>query len=165
MGLFHHGDDKEKQEKERYDEAQRKLEEARLHQQHQQQQQQHAPSTGQQVTPGPPQPGPLGGQQPIGGTTMPQPGGTGLGAGAGAGTSISPGHDGPMKASDEGFESYTVRKGDTLSGIAQHHLGKASAWPEIFAANGGTISDPDEIREGQVIRIPKRGPGGGSRLA
>ena len=41
MGLFgHHGDDKDAQENQRYDEAQHKLEEARRHQQQQQQQQQ-----------------------------------------------------------------------------------------------------------------------------
>jgi nucleoid-associated protein YgaU len=162
MGLFGHGDDKEKQEKQKYEEAQHKLEEARRHQQ--QQQQQHAPPTAQ-GSPAQPRPGSLGGQQPIGGTTTPQAGGTGLGAGAGAGTSIAPGHGGPTPVSDEGFESYTVRKGDTLSGIAQHHLGKASAWHEIFDANRGSISDPDKIREGQVIRIPKRGSSGGPRLA
>lgn len=166
MSLFHHGDDKEKQEKEKYDEAQRKMEEARRHQQ--QQQQQHAPTVTPPSTANPSptglQPGPLGGQQPMGGTGTPQAGGTSLGAGAGAGMSIG-GHDGQTRVADEGFESYTVRKGDTLSGIAQHFYGKASHWHQIFEANRGSISDPDKIREGQVLRIPKDSGSGGSRLA
>jgi nucleoid-associated protein YgaU len=49
-----------------------------------------------------------------------------------------------------------VKSGDTLTGIAHHFLGKASAFEEIMKANQGTISDPDKIRAGQVIRIPKR---------
>lgn len=149
MSLFHH-DDKEKQEKEKYDEAQRKMEEARRHQQQQQHQpqsqpQQQAPASVPPASSNPSstglQPGPLGGQTPIGG------------------------HDGPIRVADEGFESYTVRKGDTLSGIAQHFYGKASHWHQIFDANRGSISDPDKIREGQVLRIPKGSGTGGSHQA
>lgn len=31
--------------------------------------------------------------------------------------------------------NYTVRAGDTLSLIAQHELGDAAQWPQIYAAN------------------------------
>jgi N-acetylmuramoyl-L-alanine amidase len=47
----------------------------------------------------------------------------------------------------------TVRRGDTLSDLAQRHGVSVAA---IAKANG--ISDPDMIREGQVLRLP----GGGS---
>ena len=49
---------------------------------------------------------------------------------------------------------YIVRRGDTLSGIAQRELGDASRWPEIFELNGEVISDPDRIFSGQVLVLP-----------
>ena len=55
---------------------------------------------------------------------------------------------------DAGDTSYTVRKGDTLSGIAQRHYGKASRWHAIFEANRDQLDDPDLIRPGQVLKLP-----------
>ena len=52
-------------------------------------------------------------------------------------------------------ESYTVRPGDTLSGIAQRLLGNASAYMDIFNANRDQLSDPDKIKPGQVLKIPQ----------
>lgn len=49
---------------------------------------------------------------------------------------------------------YTVKKGDNLSAIAQHTLGKASAYHAIFEANKPMLTDPDKIYPGQVLRIP-----------
>lgn len=49
---------------------------------------------------------------------------------------------------------YTVRAGDTLSGIAKKKLGDAGRWPEIFELNRDVISDPDEIFPGQVLVLP-----------
>ncbi len=49
---------------------------------------------------------------------------------------------------------HTVVRGDTLSAIAQKHLGKASAYMKIFEANKPMLSDPDKIYPGQVLRIP-----------
>lgn len=53
-----------------------------------------------------------------------------------------------------GEESYTVKSGDTLSAIGQHH---GVAWRDIFEANKDVIGDnPDKIHPGQTLRIPKK---------
>lgn len=49
---------------------------------------------------------------------------------------------------------YEIRKGDTLSAIAQTHYGKASEWHRLFEANREIIDDPDRIYPGQKIVIP-----------
>ena len=53
------------------------------------------------------------------------------------------------------IETHTVVVGDTLSEIAEHQLGDADAWPEIFDENAGrqmadgrTFDDPDLILPG-----------------
>lgn len=53
-----------------------------------------------------------------------------------------------------GESHYTVRKGDTLSHIAQAHYGRAGEWPRIFEANRDLLDDPDRIQPGQVLKIP-----------
>jgi nucleoid-associated protein YgaU len=53
-----------------------------------------------------------------------------------------------------GGETYTVQSGDTLSKIGQHH---GVNWHEIYEANKDVIGDnPDKIRPGQVLHIPKK---------
>ena len=49
---------------------------------------------------------------------------------------------------------YTVKAGDTLSGIARDELGSAGRWPEIFARNRAVISRPDRIFPGQKLYLP-----------
>lgn len=46
-----------------------------------------------------------------------------------------------------------VRKGDTLSELAEEHLGKAGRWPRIARANP-VITDPDHIEIGWKLTIP-----------
>ena len=53
-----------------------------------------------------------------------------------------------------GGSTYTVKAGDTLSGIAKQHLGDANAYNKIFEANRDQLSDPDKIKPGQVLKIP-----------
>lgn len=50
--------------------------------------------------------------------------------------------------------TYTVVKGDTLSRIAKQFYGDANKWRKIFAANGDTITNPDLIHPGQILKIP-----------
>ena len=54
-------------------------------------------------------------------------------------------------------KTYTVKAGDTLSGIAKSQLGNANDYMKIFEANKDQLSDPDKIKPGQVLRIPERG--------
>jgi nucleoid-associated protein YgaU len=51
--------------------------------------------------------------------------------------------------------SYTVKPGDTLSKIAKHLLGDATAYMDIFNANRDQLSDPDKIQPGQQLKIPQ----------
>jgi LysM repeat protein len=53
---------------------------------------------------------------------------------------------------------YTVRAGDTLSGIASA-LGTAGGWPALFAANRRMIgTNPNALRVGVVLVIPRQAP-------
>jgi nucleoid-associated protein YgaU len=55
---------------------------------------------------------------------------------------------------------YTIRPGETLSGVAQKLLRSARRWEEIYELNRGVIDDPDDVAAGTVIRLPV---GGGAR--
>ena len=57
----------------------------------------------------------------------------------------------------------TVKTGDYLRKIARTHLGDENRWGEIFALNRGvtqadgqTLTNPDLIRVGWVLKIPAR---------
>jgi LysM repeat protein len=50
---------------------------------------------------------------------------------------------------------HEVQKGETLSGIAKQYYGKASLYPKIFDANRNILSNPDLIKPGQRLKIPK----------
>jgi len=51
-------------------------------------------------------------------------------------------------------KTYTVKAGDTLSGIAKEHLGSAGAYMKIFELNKDQLTDPDKIKPGQLLRLP-----------
>ena len=53
------------------------------------------------------------------------------------------------------FEWYEVQKGDTLSALAKRFYGKASQYMRIFDANKDVLTNPDLIKVGQKLRIPK----------
>src|SRR3954454_19531254 len=46
-------------------------------------------------------------------------------------------------------KTYTVKAGDTLSGIAKAQLGDAGAYMKIFEANQDQLTDPNKIKPGQ----------------
>ena len=49
---------------------------------------------------------------------------------------------------------YTVRSGDSLSGIAGKVYHKQNAWTVLYWANRGTIHWANMISEGQVLKVP-----------
>lgn len=52
------------------------------------------------------------------------------------------------------YTTYTVRAGDTLTTIAKQHLGDANAYLKIFELNKDQLSDPKNVSQGQVLKIP-----------
>ena len=52
-------------------------------------------------------------------------------------------------------KTYTVKSGDTLSGIAQSEMGDANRWRELYEANKDAVGDnPDMIHPGLELKIP-----------
>ena len=54
-----------------------------------------------------------------------------------------------------GYQTYEVKKGDTLWLIAKKFYGKGSAYTKIFNANKSAIKNPKMIYAGQKLKIPK----------
>jgi len=52
--------------------------------------------------------------------------------------------------------TYTVRSGDTLSGIAGRLLGNSARWNDIYEANRNAIDNPDALEVGTELKIPAR---------
>ena len=50
--------------------------------------------------------------------------------------------------------TYTVKPGDTLSGIAKEFYGHGSEYMKIFNANKDKLTNPDVIRDGEELVIP-----------
>jgi nucleoid-associated protein YgaU len=51
-------------------------------------------------------------------------------------------------------QTYVVKKGDSLSKIAEEFYGDKMLYPQIFEANRDILSDPNKIKPGQKLRIP-----------
>jgi len=62
---------------------------------------------------------------------------------------------GPGAPAPAAAQIYEVMPGDTLGAIAQRFYGKASLYPKIFEANRDLLSNPDLIKVGQKLKIPK----------
>jgi len=63
-----------------------------------------------------------------------------------------------LGAAPEGNAAYTmymVKRGDTLSAIAQILLGSPARSQDIYLANKNKLDSPDRIYPGQMLRIPK----------
>jgi nucleoid-associated protein YgaU len=63
------------------------------------------------------------------------------------------GDDKKSKGGGKSGTRYTVRRGDTLSGIAQRELGDSKRWREIAKLNN--IRDPRSIDPGDELRLPR----------
>lgn len=59
---------------------------------------------------------------------------------------------------DESPTVYTVRPGDTLSGISARLLGSTQRYQEIFDANRNQLNSPDDLRPGMELTIPPKVP-------
>ncbi|MEY3227390.1 MAG: hypothetical protein RLZZ536_2009 [Planctomycetota bacterium] len=53
------------------------------------------------------------------------------------------------------FDEYTVKYGDTLSGIAERTLGAQGRYSLIYEANRDRMSNPNQLVPGKVLRIPR----------
>jgi nucleoid-associated protein YgaU len=53
-----------------------------------------------------------------------------------------------------GRPQYRVSRGDTLSGIAQQHLGRSSRWRQIYGMNRDQLPDANSLTTGMVLRLP-----------
>jgi nucleoid-associated protein YgaU len=60
----------------------------------------------------------------------------------------------PPRAPERTVTSYTVQSGDSLSEIAQRHMGSARKWRELYEFNKDVIRDPDNVQAGTVLKIP-----------
>ena len=60
-----------------------------------------------------------------------------------------------VKDTDTESQYYTVKTGDTLSGISKQVYGDANQYNKIFDANKPMLKSPDKIYPGQVLRVPK----------
>lgn len=53
-------------------------------------------------------------------------------------------------------QTYTVKAGDNLSRIAKEFYGDPNEYMKIFYANRDQLDDPDKIKVGQQLTIPKQ---------
>ena len=66
----------------------------------------------------------------------------------------SPAKSIPKKQTAKPSRTHTVRRGDTLWGIAKKYYGKGTLWPKIYNANKSKIKNPHWIYPGQKFTIP-----------
>ena len=62
----------------------------------------------------------------------------------------------PGKGKDvwDATQWHEVKKGETLSKIAEKYYGDPSLYTKIFDANKDVLKNPDLIKVGQKLRIP-----------
>ncbi|MFT4471697.1 LysM peptidoglycan-binding domain-containing protein [Arthrobacter sulfonylureivorans] len=51
---------------------------------------------------------------------------------------------------------HKVRSGETLWLIAQRYLGAGSRWPEIYALNKSLMKNPNTLKAGWTLKIPRK---------
>ncbi|MBX3439298.1 MAG: LysM peptidoglycan-binding domain-containing protein [Planctomycetaceae bacterium] len=72
------------------------------------------------------------------------------GGASSTGTGVHPG----LFLDPTGRPHYRVDKSDTLTRIAQRHLGKSSRWTEILAMNQDRLKTPETLKPGMILRMP-----------
>ena len=65
------------------------------------------------------------------------------------------GPDGGFFVGRAGEPLYRVANGDTLSSIAQQHLGKSSRSHELYELNQDRLADPNRLKVGSVLKLPQ----------
>lgn len=58
-------------------------------------------------------------------------------------------------AKEASYGTYTVQKGETLGEISAKVYGTSRKWKKIFEANQDVLKNPNRIKAGQVLRIPR----------
>ena len=63
-------------------------------------------------------------------------------------------------AAPQRYDSYVVKKGESLWSIAAKSevYGKASRWRRIFDANRDQLKTPDQVKAGMTLKIPRGEP-------
>ncbi|MFO0919402.1 MAG: LysM peptidoglycan-binding domain-containing protein [Planctomycetaceae bacterium] len=61
---------------------------------------------------------------------------------------------GELFTGQDGRPLYRIGAKDTLSGIAQAHLGRASRWVQILEMNRDVLKDGNSLKIGMVLRLP-----------
>lgn len=56
----------------------------------------------------------------------------------------------------DGYDTYEVQRGDNLWKIASKQYGSGSQWKRIKKANSEKIGDSNDLKQGQVLRIPTK---------
>ena len=56
----------------------------------------------------------------------------------------------------EPYGLYTVKSGDTLGKLAKDIYGDAKLYPKIFDLNKDQLKNPDQIKVGQVLKLPSK---------
>lgn len=59
-------------------------------------------------------------------------------------------------AGTSGEQTHIIKKGETLSGLAQKYLGDSNRFEEIYAANKSVLKNPNQLPEDVKIVIPPR---------
>jgi len=62
----------------------------------------------------------------------------------------------PRQAPQPGEKIYVVKQNDSLWSIAASELGNGARWQELVKANADTLKNPDLLRPGMRLVIPKR---------
>jgi nucleoid-associated protein YgaU len=60
----------------------------------------------------------------------------------------------PASTPNKYAQYHEVKRGDTLSKIAEEYYGDKMMYPKIFEANKDILKDPNKIKPGQKLRIP-----------